>query len=134
MKKNDFLFVYGTLRRGERADLSTGRSNHAVDYMGRDKVNGMIFNLGSFPGAKIVTGDFDPSLPVIVGDLFWIRNESITAVLDAYEGYPSLYNRVQVPTEGGKTAWIYTYNHEMSRDRLIHSGDWKERVSSLRAA
>lgn len=130
MLKNDFLFVYGTLRSGERADLRKQQHSFDVAYVGIDKINGELFHLGSFPGVKTVSAEFDESLPTVVGEIFRIRNASITALLDAYEGYNAekpyagLYNRLQTGTERGRTAWVYTYNGLCIPEQKIESGDW----------
>ena len=127
MHKGDYLFVYGTLRRGESSDLS--RNHLQVDYIGEDKINGELFNLGWYAGVRDATDDeiksFDPEGHVVVGDVFRIRDQGIVPHLDAYEGYPTLYNRVRVKTERDRTVWVYTYNPATAPDRLIPSGDWK---------
>lgn len=130
MKKGDYIFVYGTLRRGERADLNASQKAFDVKFVGTDSINGLLFNLGSYPGLKLITNpgdEFRSSHDSIVGDLFKVMDASITAVLDAYEGYPVLYNRCQVETLSGKTAWVYTYNPEVPFDQVITSGDWRNR-------
>lgn len=131
MKKGDFVFVYGTLRRGERADLAKQAHNFSVDHIGRDRVNGRLYHLGSFPGVKLEPlAEFQSDKPIIVGEVFRIQNTSVTAILDAYEGYDSdapergLYNRRTVETEKGRTVWIYTYNHPVIEAQRIESGDW----------
>lgn len=124
MNKGDFLFVYGTLRRGERADLTRSRE---VDFICEDLINGEIYNLGSFPGAKAVPEHFDPGKPAIKGDVFQIRDTSITTVLDAYEGYPDFYNRIQTESATGLHVWVYTFNADIPAEKVIPSGDWKAR-------
>jgi len=134
MKKGDLLFVYGTLRRGERADLAKGQNSFGVSFVGEDRINGKMYNIGSFPGLKIpeclnqeMCDGFCESCDAIVGDVFRVREESITALLDAYEGYPFMYDRRVVTMESGRKAWVYTYNYEVKDDSLIESGDWKDR-------
>lgn len=130
MQKNDLIFVYGTLRSGERADLRKQAHNFGVSFIGLDKINGELFHLGSFPGVKATCGGFDRSRPIVVGELFKIKNPSIIALLDAYEGYDAekpwagLYNRIQTGTEKGRTAWVYTYNGLCIPEQKIESGDW----------
>lgn len=127
MLKGDYLFVYGTLRRGENSDLSRNASQ--IDYIGRDRINGHLYNLGWYPGVRgaphTIKEGFDPEKPTVIGDVFRIRDAGIAAHLDAYEGYPNLYSRNVVLTEKGVKAWVYTYNDETSPDRLIENGDWK---------
>jgi gamma-glutamylcyclotransferase (GGCT)/AIG2-like uncharacterized protein YtfP len=128
MRVGSLLFVYGTLRRGERADLSKHEKEFGVTYLGEDRINGLIYNMGSYPGLKV--GDpleFDSLQPSVVGDVFRIENKSIITLLDHYEGYPYLYNRTEVPTEGDQLVWVYTYNGEVSDGQLLPAGDWINR-------
>lgn len=127
MKKGDFVFVYGTLRRGERADLARQQHHFDARYVGEDKICGNIYDLGWYPGAKEVA-DFNLDGNIIHGDLFKVQNDALCVLLDAYEGYPHLYNRQEVLTEGGRKAWVYTYNGEVSAEALIPSGDWTKRT------
>ncbi len=107
----------------EPADLSR---NLMVDYIGEDYISGRLYNLGWYPGVKIETNTvFDPRLPTVTGDVFRIRNASVTQQLDAYEGYPTLYNRFQLPTMLQRHVWVYTYNGPVIPERIIESGDWK---------
>lgn len=136
MKLGNFLFVYGTLRRGEAADLSQGRAAYGAKFIEKDRINGEIYNLGWYPGVKLLpslppSSLFDSSGPTVTGDVFRITDESITPILDAYEGFPSLYNRHKVETENGFIAWVYTYNGVPTPDRLIPAGDWQMRNSSI---
>lgn len=132
MKKGDFLFVYGTLRSGESAERLVAPGS---DYIGEDKINGMIYSLGGFPGLKVreCHGDtnvstFNPEAPVVVGDIFCLRSDTVACDLDRYEGYPSLYDRIMVKTEAGIQVWCYIYNGRVYPEQLIESGDWKARV------
>lgn len=141
MKKDDSIFVYGTLRRGERADLTKQFYAYGVDLLGPDRINGKLYHLGSFPGVKLsALGDFDPAVPVVVGEAFRIHDASIVAILDAYEGYQSenpttgLYDRCQIQTERGRTVWVYTFNGMVIPEQQIESGDWcKNRQTSVNA-
>ena len=124
MKVGDLLFVYGTLRRGERADL--GREEIRCTFLGEDHINGKIYNVGTFPGLIAEAMHFDPGKPFVTGDVFRLRDESIISQLDHYEGYPHLYNRIETETAKGLHVWAYTYNHDVTEERLILSGDWKK--------
>lgn len=121
MKKGDLLFVYGTLRRGERADLNRSQHEFGVAYIGEDDIVGDIYDTGcGYPGLKIEDG----TAGKVHGDVFRVRDESIGPFLDAYEGYPSLYGRRQVETDRGRTVWVYTFNPSVKSERLIECGDW----------
>ncbi len=132
MQRGDLLFVYGTLRRGERADL--GR-NLQTDFISEDRINGKIFSVGWYPGVKTnPVKSFDPEVDYVVGDVFRLRDASIIAMLDAYEGYPSLFGRLQTVTEAGHKVWVYTYNHEVGDHQQLPGGDWKCRVPNNAAS
>jgi len=134
VKKGDELFVYGTLRQGERADLSRSASKFSVEFLGKDAINGKLYHLGAYPGLKLISGldplDFDTSKPLVVGEVFYVKDESVCSLLDAYEGYNSenpsqgLYNRAQVASRNGRILWAYTYNPRVTDDQLIETGDW----------
>jgi gamma-glutamylcyclotransferase (GGCT)/AIG2-like uncharacterized protein YtfP len=130
MKKGDFIIVYGTLRRGQRADLQKQSHNFGVSYVGNDRINGKLYHLGAYPGVKLFRHSFDPNLPMVSGEVFYIKETALVAIMDAYEGYdadnPSagLYDRQEVETENGRKVWVYTYNYPVTPDQLIESGDW----------
>lgn len=137
MLKGDFIFVYGTLRGGERMDIRRQKHNFEVSFVSRDKINGKMYHIGTFPGVKDVNSRFDPNDPTVVGEVFKIRGQSIVAILDAYEAYnadnPSmgLYDRCQVHSERGRLVWVYTFNGIVLPEQLIESGDWcRNRVTS----
>ena len=129
MKKGDLLFVYGTLRPGESNGLD--RSFEAT-HVCQDRINGEMFHLGGYPGVTSVSMtsvEFDPSVESVVGDIFRLKNDRIVTGLDMYEGYPNLYNRVEVMTESGKKVWVYTYNHNVDNRHKVEGGDWKRRIA-----
>lgn len=133
MKEGSLLFVYGTLRQGECADLSRVEDCLLV---GEDAINGKLYDLGWYPGVKSDNPHagtktdpfhFDPGLPSVRGDVFQINSDALVQHLDDYEGYPTLYDRIETMTAGGRVVWVYTYNNEPSEDRRIISGDWINR-------
>lgn len=137
MKKGDLIFVYGTLRHGERADLSRQQHQFGVTYIGEDAINGDLYHLGSFPGVKAKGGEFEDGKPCVFGEVFRVLETSIIAILDAYEGYDAdnpqhgLYNRIQTETAQGRIVWVYIYNPRVLEEQRIESGDWvKNRETS----
>lgn len=135
MKKDDYIFVYGTLRQGERADLRKQSHNFDVVFVGNAAINGKLYHLGAFPGLKplspmLTANGFKDNFPAVVGEVFRIRDVAIVSILDAYEGYdadhPSqgLYDRSQFEANDGRLVWAYTYNGPVINDQLISSGDW----------
>lgn len=132
MKRGDFIFVYGTLMRGERADMTHNVlvSNH-VTFIGGDFINGKLFHIGAFPGVKTIAGQYNDRLPKVAGEVFLIRDPSVVAILDAYEGYypdnvsEGLYDRIQTESFRGKYVWVYIYNPPVRDEQLIETGDWR---------
>lgn len=133
MARGEYIFVYGTLRRGERADLDKYEGSFGVKFIGTDEINGELYHLGSYPGLKLPdgAGEFNSDKPGVTGDVFSIADESITAILDAYEGYPHLYDRTTTGTRQGRTVWVYTYTPEARPEALIKSGDWQRNAVKL---
>lgn len=140
MKKGDLIAVYGTLRRGERADLHSSQKSFEAQFVCDDRLQGYMYNLGSYPGLKDVAdwdheGKYEDGndYPVVV-EVFKIKDDSLVTILDHYEGYPYLYDRCEIITERGHKVWVYTYNSPCKAADLIPSGDWKQRSSSEREA
>ena len=117
------LFVYGTLRSGERAapmlDADVVRRAPA-------RVSGRLVDTGQvYPGAVfehtygVVAGEtypgavFESAQDVVEGELVWLRPATYAAALerlDAYEGAPTLFQRVMVVAEtGGERLEAFAY-------------------------
>ena len=125
-----YLFVYGTLRRKSKNEVSALLRKNAT-FMGLGTAQGRLYDLGEYPAAV------PDQREQIVGELYSIgdgKNAEILAVLDEYEEYnasnpeQSLYIRkkTQVKLDGqeGLNAWIYWYNKPVDAQRLIPTGDY----------
>src|SRR5579859_790866 len=109
----ELLFVYGTLRKGERAF----RMMEGSTSLGEGTIQGAIYHLGAFPGLKL-TGD-----SVVVGELYEVEG---LHKFDHYEGYPIMYERKKVPVQvkglaDPVEAWVYTFNYPVKEDCKILS-------------
>lgn len=133
MQKGDFIFVYGTLRRGQHADLTRSAHNFGASFRGEDDINGLMYHLHAYPGVQLlkdVGPAFDGDKPTIHGEVFLIREQALVSLLDCYEGYDAdnptqgLYNRCEVETKRGRKVWVYIYNGRVTKDQLIDGGDW----------
>lgn len=120
------VFVYGTLLTGEHNNciMSSGYYGQA-NKLGEDSINGFkMYSLGGFPA--IIPGQQEDW---IIGEV-WEVDEEVFESLDALEGYPTMYNRVQVITEYGQ-AWVYTMTVANDRWHPIESGSWKQHKAKL---
>ena len=112
------IFVYGTLRRGENLPLAKRLADEAI-YLGEGYFNGIMHQLGSYPGVV----DSDSADDQVVGDLYKIGdNPDLLDALDEYEGCtpdfsePHEYVRVIRPIKFSERvvhAWIYIYNWDI---------------------
>ena len=114
-KEGDNLFLYGTLRTGQRAFY---KLEGKVDYLGLTTLSGAsLYHLGGFPGLKLEDNG------TIRGELFRVTDKTLFQTLDKYEGYPYLYDRQYLETTDGP-AWVYVFNGEVKPETKIVSGDW----------
>lgn len=116
------VFVYGTLLRGLRNHhlLAGARFVRADATVGR-------FTLLDFDRYPAVVPE--PRHP-IVGELYEV-DEGTLAALDALEGYPRWYDRVQVALRAGdasERAWMYVFNHPPEAEgvayAVVDGGSW----------
>ena len=124
----DFLFVYGTLRRGFALHHHLVRMG--AEFVGPGVVQAELFDLGKFPGARKSTR---PGR-VVAGEVYRLRQaEKAVKVLDHMEGFSpqtaekSLFQRatteVVLPNGKRRVAWIYWLNERASaRHRVSSAG------------
>lgn len=123
------LFVYGTLRKGQ-PEMDRLLGAHAID-IGRGTLQGRLFLIGDFPGAKVSENPDDR----VHGEIYRLVDAGpALAVLDEYEEYDptdpnhSLFVRRLAPIRlnDGTTlpAWVYLYNRSIEGLRPIPSGDF----------
>lgn len=111
-----YLFVYGTLRRGECNHRLLG----AAPCLGQCRTAGRytLFHLGRYPAA--IAG----GRTAIVGEVYTL-NKALLARLDRLEDYPREYVRAGIVTPYGP-AWIYLYRRLPALETpVIFSGDWR---------
>ena len=124
MRVGDKIFVYGTLRPGEVSNqYMKGRATH----LGTTRISAEMFDLGWFPGVKVVSEEFNANGPTVEGDLYEIEDPDLPGDLDRYEGYPSLYGRREITTENGVRTFVYEYNGKPGRELLVESGKWESK-------
>ena len=122
------LFVYGTLRPAASGAMGTderGRLAEEARYLGPATTQGLLIDLGAYPG--LVNG---PGL--VHGDLYSLTGAAGTlAWLDTYEGITGAvcdeYLRRVCPIampNGRIAAWVYFCRRAPIGARAIASGDW----------
>jgi gamma-glutamylcyclotransferase (GGCT)/AIG2-like uncharacterized protein YtfP len=116
--KANYLFVYGTLKRGG--------SRHWIlqnfPLLGLAKAKGFVlYDLGPYPAMV-------PGAGVVYGEVYEVSEEALQA-LDWVESVPVLYRRelIEVVFEDGFSlkAWAYIYNGNVKGFPRIEDGEWK---------
>ena len=126
----EFIFVYGTLRKKSTADIHPLLTDLCT-YYSDGIMRGKLYALHDYPGAVESCAADDK----VYGELYSLfDSKRILARLDDYEEcsssfpLPHEYIRKQRPIEpaggGLVTAWVYLYQHDVSRLKQILSGDY----------
>lgn len=121
MNKQDYLFVYGTLRNDYNLKLKNQVAGD-LEYVGRAKIEASLYDLGRYPGAIK-----EKNRNEVVGDVFLIENPGRTfKILDKYEGDKFTRNKSQILLRSGKSikAWVYWYNQKPSEKQKINYKDY----------
>ncbi len=115
-----YLFVYGTLRRGERADVS---KKCAATYVGVARARGKMFRVEDHPGMV----ESDDESDKVIGEVYRLE-DALRAwpVLDEYEGDEFERSVTSVRMADGQIlqAWAYFYRGDTSQKDRISSGDY----------
>lgn len=127
--KDEYLFVYGTLRRDCGNDLHRLIARNS-DYVGMATFQGNMYQVAEYPGIVPSESASDQ----VVGELYLLSNTiKLLNVLDEYEEYDpenaaeSLFVRteVKVRIDGvEKIAYAYLYNRTTDPSTKISSGDY----------
>jgi gamma-glutamylcyclotransferase (GGCT)/AIG2-like uncharacterized protein YtfP len=110
-----FVFVYGTLKRGEK--------NHhwleGASFQGEAELNGVVLHdLGPFPMAVVGEG-------TAIGEVYAVEGSGL-ARLDQLEGYPRLYDRQVLSLCDGRRAWVYLGRPRQVRHApVVTGGLWR---------
>lgn len=126
----EYLFVYGTLRRGTETNMHQLLAQHS-DFVGHATCQGRLYRIAHYPGA--VPSD-DPAQRV-KGEVYALREPaSLLPALDEYEecgpgaAEPAEYARVrqEVVLSDGRSliAWVYLYRRPTAGLAEIVAGDF----------
>jgi gamma-glutamylcyclotransferase (GGCT)/AIG2-like uncharacterized protein YtfP len=128
---NRYVFVYGTLRRGDANDIS--KLKPAPRYIGDTQISGKMYHLGGYPGITLDANS--DSTNIIIGEVYQIT-EPLERILDGIESeYPAqsdeYYKRdITVVLDGSANnltfdCIVYEINSAyIQGKKLIASGDW----------
>lgn len=127
---NEYLFVYGTLRRGHASPMRSLLETHA-EYVSDAYFQGRMYRIDYYPGVVASCRQNDR----VRGELLRLRQSKwLLERLDEYEacspGYPYptefVRSRELFRLVSGQRlqAWIYLYNRPVDPRRLIESGDF----------
>ncbi len=122
------LALYGSLMRGLGGMESAGVRS-GIRYVGPCIIEGILFDLGSYPGVL-------PGVGRVRGELYHVDDVWIWDRLDAFEGFDSedekgslfLRRRVRL-LEPGQEASIYFYNRDVAGRVAIGTGDWRAHLA-----
>jgi gamma-glutamylcyclotransferase (GGCT)/AIG2-like uncharacterized protein YtfP len=118
-----YVFVYGTLRRGEANDIT--RLLPAPIHVGQASVAGVMYDLGAYPGVRLGPGGH------VVGEVYAI-SAALEAQLDEiesiYPGQSDEYARREIDVDVGDkslSCLIYEINLDYTVNKpVIARGDW----------
>ncbi|MEN9523311.1 MAG: hypothetical protein RL065_1688 [Bacteroidota bacterium] len=134
MTKNNYLFVYGTLRKDFDLPLSKQISDE-IEFIETAKINGELYDIGEYPAA-LPQGNSK-----ILGEVYLVHHpRKILKLLDEYEGYDrkkitasEYYRRKEtIELNDGKKieAWVYWYNFSVSNKRKIRQQDYLKYIKN----
>ncbi len=121
MNKQDYLFVYGTLRNDYNLKLKNQVAED-LEYVGRAKIEASLYDLGKYPGVVK-----EKNKNEVIGDVFLIKNSDRTfKILDRYEGDKFTRDKSRVRLRSGKSidAWVYWYNQKPLEKQKINYKDY----------
>ncbi len=121
-----YLFVYGTLRRGEPTEFARTLEAEA-QFAGEATVSGRLYRLPHYP--CMIRGDDG----AVKGDLFTGASDTLMRELDDWEGADYRRETIVANRSNGTVveAWIYVYTAPLDGLPLITSGDWLKHKSGL---
>ena len=125
MSKEIFVATYGSLRTGQ-ANEHVNDAAHAVSLgLGwTDKE----YRLGRYGGAFFPVVTLGIPVSKVRVEVFKTDEQGLRNAYDRLEGYPSFYNRTQIPVtmdDGTEVvAWIYHIEEDNVASEVVKHGDW----------
>jgi gamma-glutamylcyclotransferase (GGCT)/AIG2-like uncharacterized protein YtfP len=130
MNPDEYIFVYGTLRRDTNSEKHRLLAKYA-EFVDDAAYQGKLYKVDYYPG--IVPSD-DPN-DAVQGEVYLLhQSDVLLTLLDQYEECgpefpePNEYNRQKQPVllKVGRlvTAWVYIYSHSTLGLELLKSGNF----------
>jgi gamma-glutamylcyclotransferase (GGCT)/AIG2-like uncharacterized protein YtfP len=117
------VFVYGTLRAGERNDIA--RFGLGAEFVGRGEIAGILYDLGTYPGATLGGSGRVQGEVYRIGPALEAALDRLEAVQPDDEG---LYRKRELTVQvgaGGLSCLVYEIHPRQIVGRpVIASGDW----------
>lgn len=118
-----FVFVYGTLRKGQRNDINLYQPQPF--YVGSTYVKGQLYSRGWYPGIRLGGGQW------VLGEVYQVSAQ-LLAQLDILEEVAPVpsgeYQRIQIDVEcAGQELVCDIYElsaHLAAQSTVIEEGDW----------
>jgi len=121
-----YVFVYGTLRRGQERDIN--RLQPTAIFRGDGKINGILYDLGSYPGVRLGGEHW------VQGEVYQVTPElerQLDAIEEVWPQQTGEYVRRQVTVQcagAALTCLVYEVAEAHIKGKvIIASGDWIER-------
>jgi len=140
-EKPDYLFVYGTLRKGFEIPVQK-RISGDIEWLGLSEIRGKMYDIGDYPAALPLQRH---EKSVIRGEVIKIKHPAkVMKLLDRYEGYdPKKLERSEyyrdkqkLVLENGQKieAWVYWYNFPVDGKKRIRHKDYLNYLKKKRTA
>ena len=133
MKKEDYLFVYGTLMSGIENPINFQMAEYG-EFIGLGTLPAKLYLVDYYPGAILDTNGLDR----VTGEIYRLLNpKKALKILDSYEEYAyrerahSEFVRKkvtvrQISNNQQITAWTYIFNQPTTALTAVKSGSFRE--------
>ncbi len=125
-----YVFVYGTLRRGQERDIN--RLQPSPIFIGNGQIHGTLYDMGNYPGVRL------SGTQSVQGEVYQITPELERQLDDIEEVWPQEtgeYVRREVVVQcAGRELICLVYEASAQRVRgcvVIERGDWVRRNANI---
>ncbi len=118
---SDYVFVYGTLKRGEHNHRLMDGAEYVCDTHAS---NCVLVDLGGCPG--MIIGSAEPECAA-KGEVFKFEDVRVLRTLDQLEQEGSLYKRIMIPLyieDEVRMCWTYVLLYALPFKAIINDGVW----------